>query len=65
MKPKHKPPKTLQVEQDPKLLLLALNLLIEAHKSKVLPGELLDWVQKEIVAEGLSSIDEPSYKKAA
>ena len=55
-KPKHRPPKTIQLEQDPKLVLIALNLLIESHKSKALPTEVREWIKFELVDEGLDQL---------
>lgn len=65
MKPKHKPPETLQLEHDPKLVLIALNLLIEAHKSKTIPAELVHWVKAEIVDKGLEHLELPRQSKRA
>lgn len=66
-KPKHTPARTVQLEEDPQFLLIALNLLIEGQKSKRLPREFLSWLREELVAPGLSHIHSNSgnYRKSA
>ena len=48
-KPTHKPPQTSPAKPDPKLVLFALNILIESEKAKSLPPELLQWIKKELI----------------
>ncbi len=43
---------------DPKLTLIALNLLIEAQAAQNVPHDILEWVKSEIVDAGVADLED-------